>query len=132
MKKGEEIKDEIKIIGNRATWLLGILIGTLLALGGFLSQDFGAEKDVLAQLLKIIVGGLFYIYLGATVIYMGPLMKINFRKFDSKTTEVELQEILKKLTDDFNALVSLFIIPLFVCFALATVFVAIYIISTLS
>ncbi len=131
MKRTEEIKDEIKIIGNRATWLLGILIGTLLALGGFLSQDFGAEKDTLTQLLKIIVGGLFYIYLGATVIYMGPLMKINFKKFDSNTSEAELQEILKQLTNDFNALVSLFILPLLACFALATVFVAIYIIALL-
>ena len=131
MKRTEEIKDEIKIIGNRATWLLGILIGTLLALGGFLSQDFGAEKDTLTQLLKIIVGGLFYIYLGATVIYMGSLMKINFKKFDSNTSEAELQEILKQLTNDFNALVSLFILPLLACFALATVFVAVYIIALL-
>ncbi len=110
----QEMKDEIKTIGTRATWLLGILVITIFALANFLFQDLNEYLIMFspAWWAKLVIAFFFIYYLTITAVYMRPLIVSNFKKPTYETNEEELKKILNGLNSNLKALSSLFIIPL--------------------
>ena len=109
----QEIRDDIQIIVTRSTWLLGILVVIILAFASFLIQSPSEEirQFSLVWWGKAIAGTFFIYYLIIASIYMRPLLP-SFKAPARKPNKTELQEELNRLTKDFTALASLFIIPL--------------------
>ena len=110
----QEIKDEIKVIGTRATWLLGILVITIFALANFLFQNSNEYLIIFSSAwwAKLVIAFFFIYYLTITAVYMRPLIVSNFKKPTYETDEEELKKILNGLNSNLKALSSLFIIPL--------------------
>ena len=108
----QEIRDEIKIIGTRSTWLLGLLVVIVLALAGFALKDFGTEQVAFILAMKTTATILLLIYSGAIVTYTPKLIAPNFGKPMHGTTEPS-DVILDKLNGHFNSLISAFTLPLF-------------------
>ncbi len=132
----EEIKDDIKTIGTRSTWLLGLLVVIVLAISGFIFADLELSIDAIktnpvVTLIKAIGAAILFFYLAVIAFYTKLLMKINFgmsiyepeKIIEEETPEeikkYKIQKIkfnnkrLKELSDGFNALVSLFVRSLF-------------------
>ncbi len=107
----KELKDDIKSIYTRSTWLLGILIVVILALASFLflPPEIQIQKYTAA---KIGITYLFAYYLAIVSVYMRIMIIPNFKKPDYKLNEKELKEKLDRLSRNLNALATLFVLPL--------------------
>ena len=120
----DKIEEAIKIIGNRATWLLGFLMLILLGLAGFIF--IGTEQEIAgnAKAIEFVVVSLFTFYLGLTIVFIPLLITPRFkgsaydnaRKSITKETfenDIKLNiDTLNKLTNDIKRLIILFITPL--------------------
>ncbi len=107
----EEIKDDMKTIGTRATWLLGILVLAILGLASFLSKDYGLEIEAVRTIAKILCG--FYLVISLAYMPLLIVPKFGKRIYEiigtkdiQKNIEVNL-EILDKHYKHFKSLVSL-------------------------
>ncbi len=116
----EEIKDDIKTIGTRATWLLGTLVLALLGFANFLSNDaiFTAEVGSLAFVIWATTIILCIYYLALLLIYIPLLIVPKFGKHiykivgtkDIQKSIEENTELLDKLQKHIKSLVFLIII----------------------
>ncbi len=117
----EEVRDDIKTVGTRSTWLLGLLIVIILALASFIFRSYGAlpleiKTNEIFLLLREASQGLCYIYLALLFIYIRPLIVPIFEKPNYELKDIEeLREKLQwnvlrleKLTRQFKTLASLF------------------------
>ncbi len=114
----EEIKDDIKTIGTRSTWLLGVLVLVLLGLANLLSKDTGVE----IELIRDIAAALCLIYLTLLLFYIPLLIMLNFGEptygtRDDKKLQESIEEnskLFNRLNRRFNSLIYLTIIPAFI------------------
>lgn len=114
----EEIKDDMKTISTRATWLLGVLVIAILGLANFLSKDIGLQEGsftwTIAQTAKI----LCVFYLAILLVYIPLLITPNFGKpihetYGNKETQENINQnlkILERLNKHFKTLIYLFIL----------------------
>ena len=116
----EEIKDDMKTIGTRATWLLGILVLAILGFANFLFSDSSLAPEVgsLAFVIRATVMFLCGFYLIILLVYIPLLIvpkfgkrihKIVGTKDIQKSIEVNTK-LLDKLHKQLRSLVSLVII----------------------
>ncbi len=127
----EEIKDDMKTIGTRATWLLGVVVVAILGLANFLSKDVGVDihSDGLAWIIRATAKILFLTYLVILLVYIRRLIAPKFGKPIFETNEkFELQENIKQnlkifesLNKRLNMLISLIIFSVPASFAVAVV-----------
>ena len=111
-----EIKDDIKTIGIRSTWLLGVLVLVTLGLANFSFTDSGIEG---LGVIKRITTTLCLAYSILLLFYIPLLIMINFGKpiygtRDDKTLKESIGEntiLFNKLNRRFNSLIYLTIIP---------------------
>ena len=120
----EEIKDDIKTIGIRSTWMLGILVIIVLGLTNFISKESIVQMDAgsLIRMIWISATILAATYTVLLLIYIPLLIMPNFGKPIHENYEMNhLQksikqnaEILNRLNKYFRTLIYLFIgLPFF-------------------
>ncbi len=125
----QEIKDDIKTIGTRASWMLGVLVLISLGLASFIFGDSvinsAQDKSSLAWAIKIMARTLFISYLLIIAYYTWRLIVPNFGLpiYESRDDE-DLQEVIKsnaklsvKLANNLRALILLFILAVPFSFA---------------
>ncbi len=128
----EEIKDDIKTISTRATWMLGVLVLIILGLASFVSKDFGFEiqTNSLFWMIWVAAAILCIAYFMVLLIYIPlliwpnfgiPIHKISGDKELQKSIELN-DDILDKLIKNLKALISLFVGLPFLCLGLAASF----------
>ena len=107
MTAEDRIHDDIKTIGNRATWLLGFMIVILLALAGVIFASFGMPPPESVRtdfflLARNFAAALFTFYLVITPVYMWRLIVPNLETPSAIT--------LRRLARRLKTLILLFII----------------------
>ena len=117
----QEIKDNITIIGNRASWMLGVLVLISLGLASFIFGDSpinsAVDKNSLAWAIKVMARSLFGFYLLITAYYTWRLIVPNFGlPIHENRDDEDLQETIKlnaelstKLANSLTTLIVLFI-----------------------
>ncbi len=132
----EEIKDDMKTIGVRATWMLGVLVLFILGLTNVLFKVFDVQLEVgsFARVLWATAGSLCGYYLLLLLVYIPLLILPNFGEpiFGTREDKVlqknigQNSKILQSLYKHFKTLIYLFIlsIPAFSSIAVLLYFVA--------
>ncbi len=118
----EEIKDDMKTIGIRATWMLGVLVLFILGLTNVLFKVFDVQSEVgsFAGVLWVTAGSLCGYYLLLLLVYIPLLILPNFGQPIFGTREVKVlkknieqnPKILQSLRKHFKTLIYLFIISI--------------------
>ena len=117
----EELRDDIKTVGTRSTWLLGILVVITLTLASFIFRSYGTlpleiKTNTTFLLLRDMAEALCIIYFGLVLFYIRLLIVPIFEEPIYKPRNIEeLKEKikwnaarLKKLVKQFRTLVFLF------------------------
>ncbi len=116
----DDVRDDIKTIGTRSTWLLGLLVVVILALASFILRSYGTlppeiKTNSTFLLLRDVAESLCVIYLALFLAYIRPLIVPDFEEpiYGSRNIE-ELRENMKwnvirfkKLLKQFRMLVFL-------------------------
>ncbi len=125
----QEIKDDIKTIGTRASWMLGVLVLISLGLASFIFGDSvinsAQDKSSLAWVIKIMARTLFLSYAIIIAYYTWRLIVPNFGLPIYKNRgDEDLQEVIKsnaelsaKLANNLKTLILLFIMAVPLSFA---------------
>ena len=141
----EEIKNDIKIIGTRAAWLLGILVVIVLALASFIFKDFDLAYILSTDInnsdhfIKLFAIYLFISYFGLIIIYIPRILPEgvevptdnefeNVMRSSKNAKIAELQKRIKEnadklhsLNQKFNTLILFFVSSPFYALIFATV-----------
>ncbi len=116
----EEINDAIKIIGARATWMLGILVVIILGVASFIFSDIATEAptDSFYRLAWVTAIILCAAHLALLLYYIQPLVVPNFNelfkgyqgdKYSQKSINKSADR-LEKLAKNFKILIFLFVV----------------------
>ncbi len=117
----EELRDDIKTVGTRSTWLLGILVVITLTLASFIFRSYGTlpleiKTNATFLLLRDMAEALCIIYFGLVLFYIRLLIVPIFEEpiYEPRNIEELKEKIkwnaarLKKLVKQFRTLVFLF------------------------
>ncbi len=113
----EEIKDDIKTIGTRSTWMLGVLVIVILGTANLLTEDLGLQIGSLTWTIVQSAKVLCVLYLVILLAYIPLLIMPNFGKpiyEDIEENELKQNiklndEILERLKKRFKSLIYLLV-----------------------
>ncbi len=110
----EEVKENIKTIGTRSAWLLGLLIVIIIALASFLFRSYNLpfpeqNTNELFILIRTAATILLLFYIASTLFYMWRLIVPKFGKLTHETRDIqELEKNIETNTDIQNKLIHNF------------------------
>ncbi len=107
----EEIKENIKTMGTRSAWLLGLLIVIIIALASFLFRSYNLpfstqNANELFILIRTAATILLLFYIAITLFYMWWLIVSKFGKLTHETRDIhKLEKNIETNTDILNKLI---------------------------